>query len=474
MRPVLSAAFLSLALAATALPAGAAPPPPVAVSEAASALISPAEQEAIDQAVAEVLRRTEVPSASIAVVRDGRIAYRKAYGLKRLEPREPADLSARYGIGSVSKQFTAAVILMLAEEGRLSLEDPVGKYVPGLTAGDRITIRQVLSHTSGYRDYWPQDYVMAEMTRPAGPQHILDGWARIPLDFEPGAQWQYSNTGYTVAGLIVEKVAGKPLMQVIRERIYAPLRLTGADETDTRPLGPQDARGYLRYGLGPLHPAPKEGAGWLWAMGGLAMSPRDLALWDISLIDRSLLKPASYEKMFAEVKLNDGRGAGYGLGVRTGLDHGRRLLSHGGAISGFLTENRVYPDDRAAIVVMVNADFGDAQGAIADRIADVLFPAGDEVRTARAVFDELAAGRIDRSRFTPNANAYFTDQAVREIAESLKPLGAPRSFTLVGKRLRGGMTQEVYSLAYPNRRLRIVLRAYPDGRIEQFLIQPSD
>src|SRR6185369_1770528 len=157
-------------------------------------------------------------------------------------------------------------------DGKLSLDDKVGKWIPGLTAGDRITIRQLLSHTSGYRDFWPQDFIPPYMQRPATPQQILDRFARTPLDFQPGEQWQYSNTGFVAAGLIVEKASGQPLMDFMQARIFRPLGMTSAMDIDAGPLPTADAQGYTRYALGPVRPAPKEGAGWLFGAGHLAMT----------------------------------------------------------------------------------------------------------------------------------------------------------------------------------------------------------
>jgi CubicO group peptidase (beta-lactamase class C family) len=460
MTRLLPPAVLALSLVATAVAAA-----PLPADHAA----------AVDRSVQEVLARTGVPSASIAVVRDGEIAYVKAYGTQRLEPRTPARTDARYGIGSISKQFTAAAILMLAEEGKVSLDDPVGKYVPNLTDGHKITVRQVLSHTSGYRDYWPQDYVMAEMMRPTTPDYILNKWARVPLDFKPGDEWQYSNTGYTIAGLIIEKASGEPYMRFLQERIFTPLHMTSATETDTRPLAPSDARGYMRYALGPVRPAPKEGAGWLYAMGGLAMTAEDLARWDVSEIGQSLLKPDSYKAQQTPVTLNSGKDSGYGLGVFVSRPGGRKQVSHGGEISGFLAENRIWPDDKAAVVVLTDADFGGAQTAIADRIAAVLFPGDNsQTQTARALFDQLRRGEIDRARFTENGNAYFSAQALADFKSSLGPLGEPSGFIRRSFAMRGGMTSEVYDVTYPGRKLRIVMRAYPDGRVEQFMVHPVD
>src|SRR5580693_10075381 len=181
----------------------------------------------IDTAAADVLKTTGVPSASVAVVEGGKVAYVKAYGSARLEPPMKAEAEMQYSIGSISKQFTATVILLLQQDGKLKLDDPVGKYLPGLTRANEVTIRQVLSMTSGYQDFWPEDYVMTSMMKSTNPQQILDVWAKKPLHFEPGTQWQYSNTNYVVAGRIAEIVSGKPLIEQLQERIFRPLKMTG-------------------------------------------------------------------------------------------------------------------------------------------------------------------------------------------------------------------------------------------------------
>ena len=141
----------------------------------------------------------------------------------------------RYSIGSISKQFTAAAILMLQEQGKLSVDDPVGKYIPGLTRGSEVTIREILSHTSGYQDYWPEDYVMTPMLQTTTARQILDTWAKKPLDFDPGTQWQYSNTNYVIAGRIVEIVSGQPLFQFLTEHIFRPLGMKSVWNSDQGP-----------------------------------------------------------------------------------------------------------------------------------------------------------------------------------------------------------------------------------------------
>jgi len=150
--------------------------------------LSPELRGKIDKLANDALAKSGVPGASIAVVKDGKIVYLNAYGSARLEPKTPATPAMRYSIGSISKQFTAVAMLLLQEQGKLSLDDKVAKFIPDLTRANEVTIRQLLSHTSGYQDYWPQDYVMPMMLQPVTATKILDMWARKPLDFDPGTK----------------------------------------------------------------------------------------------------------------------------------------------------------------------------------------------------------------------------------------------------------------------------------------------
>jgi len=429
----------------------------------------------IDKAVNEILTKTGAPSASVAVVRDGKLAYARAYGLARLEPKTPATPQMRYSVGSISKQFTAAAILMLAEEGKLSLNDKVVRWLPELTRAKDVSIRQLLSMTSGYQDFWPQDYVMPGMLEPATARQIAETWAKKPLDFEPGTKWQYSNTNYTIAGMIAERVAGMPLIDFLRQRVFTPLQMTSVFDVDAAPLPADDPARYLRYALGPLRPAPKEGKGWLFAAGELAMTAQDLAKWDISLIDESLLRPESYRQLERETLLGGGAGAHYGLGVSVNTVDGRRVISHGGEVSGFTAQNAVYPDQRTAVVVLTNLDATSASEQIATKIAQLLFATtdpGTEAATAQArkIFEGLQKGQIDRTLFTSNANAYFSEQAVKDFAASLGPLGAPQELTQIAQSLRGGMTLRRYRVKFANKTLRAWSFAMPEGKLEQFMV----
>jgi CubicO group peptidase (beta-lactamase class C family) len=429
----------------------------------------------IDEIVRKQLASTGVPSASVAVVKDGKIIYLQAYGEARLDPKTAAVPSMRYSIGSISKQFTAAVVLMLQEQGKLSLDDKVSKWVPGLTRGDEVSIRQLLAHTSGYQDYSPQDYMVPDWKQPISAQQIMDRWAKIPLDFDPGTKWQYSNTNYVIAGVIVEKAGGKPLYELLQQRVLTPLQMTSATNTDVTKLPPSDPGGYFRYALGPLRPAPKEGPGWMYAAGELAMTAEDLAKWDISVMKQSVLKPASYREMETEVLLNNGVGTRYGLGMSVFSQNGHRWLEHGGEVSGFTAENIVLPDDGIAVVVLTNQDAVGAASQTGREIIGWLVKgqtAQDRRQDAliRKTFEDLRHGKIDRSRFTDNANTYFTDQTLADYAASIGSLGEPKRFEQTSVSLRGGMTHRGYVIGYPDKTLQINIYEMPDGKFEQFLI----
>jgi D-alanyl-D-alanine carboxypeptidase len=434
---------------------------------------------AIDKAVADVLAKTGAPSASVAVVKDGKLAYVRAYGQARVEPPMPATPQMRYSIGSISKQFTATAVLLLAEEGRLSLDDRVVRWLPELTRAKDVTVRQLLSMTSGYQDYWPQDYVMPMMLEPVTGETITKTWAQKPLDFEPGTKWQYSNTNYVIAGMIVERAAGMPLLDFLQKRVFGPLHMTSVSDIDAAPLGAGDPSRYMRYALGPLRPAPKEGKGWLFAAGELAMTASDLALWDISMIEQTVLQPASYRVMQTEVLLANGVGTRYGLGVGVSVVDGHRVVSHSGEVSGFTAKNDVYVDDRAAVVVLTNLDAANAYDLIATRIGTLLFTTTDPAtpkttELARKVFEGLQRGEIDRALFTSNANAYFSEQAVKDFAASLGPLGAPQEFAQAAQGLRGGMTLRRYRVKFPQKNVRITTFWMPDGKLEQFQVAAAE
>jgi CubicO group peptidase (beta-lactamase class C family) len=430
----------------------------------------------IDEVAAKALTDSGAPSVSIAVVKGGRIAYEKACGKARLDPATDAKPEMRYCIGSVSKQFLAGAVLLLVQDGKLSLDDRVSQYLPNVTRASEITVRQLLSHTSGYQDYYPQDYVAPFMEKPVSAESILDQWARKPLDFEPGTRWEYSNTNYVVAGRIVERVTGGPFFSFLAKRILQPLAMTSAIDLGEQMLGPSDAAGYTRFALGPPRPARTEGRGWLYAAGELAMTAHDLALWDISLMEHKLLKTASLEVMTTPVRLRNGTPTNYALGVGVSNANGHPKLAHGGAVSGFVSLNSVWTDQGAAVVVFANADGSSAPVSITNQIGPLLLTEAEDplaeqaLKQARQIFDGLLEGQIDRRLLTSNADAYFTPLVLEDASSSLKSLGPLASLNQTSVEQRGGMTYRHFQVQFKDKSLHLDTLTVPGGKLEQYLI----
>lgn len=461
-----------IALALAALPLLALPAPAIAQA------LSPDEDKAIDSAVTATLARTGVPSVSIAVVRDGKLVMARAWG-QASATLGPAKPDMPYQIASNSKQFLGALILLLADQGRLSLDDKVARWLPQVSGAERITVRQLLSHTSGLQDYWPQDYAFAAMAEPTTPEAIIRRWAMKPLDYDPGTRWQYSNTGYVVAGRIAELAGGAPLADLFDQYLFRPLAIHPLFIDDA--VGPRYPQGHDRYALGPVHAITPPARGWLFAGGELTMTASELARWDIARIERQVLPARDWAEQEAAVRLTDGTSSGYGLGVHLAEREGRRVIDHGGESIGFLSQNTVWPDDRAAVVVLTNAGFSDADTALTDAIAQVILPRAIQAQTgeaariddARAEFAALGAGRFVAKRFTDNARGYFSPAALADYHRSLAALGPCTGFAAKTKpRLRGGFVNRNFTVTCGKRALTVITYAErgPNGRWEQILI----
>lgn len=438
--------------------------------------LSPDQMQKIDEAARAALQATGVPGASVAIVQGGRIVAERAYGLASLDSKRALTPAMILPIGSVSKQFTASVILLLVQEGRLSLDDKVSKYLPELTQADDITVRMLLEHVSGYQDDQPEDYSVPQSAIPRTPQSLADEWGRKPLDFPPGTQWQYSNTGFTIAALIAQKAGGKPFFAQLQDGILNPLHLASAIDFDALGLPKGAPVGYEQYALELPHPGVPSAPGWSFGAGELAMTAHDLATWDISILNRSLLTPASYDAMETEGRLKNGHGTGYGLGVFLGSHGTHRFIEHSGEEVGFVSENLLYPAERDAVVVLTNQDASRAASIIGRSVSQIAFgidaaatadPKADQVL---AICAGLAEGKLDRGLFNDAANSYFTPDAIKAYQASLQSLGMPLAIHERLNELRGGMKFRVYSLDFAKRTVTVTVYEEPDGKLDQFLI----
>jgi CubicO group peptidase (beta-lactamase class C family) len=442
----------------------------------ASSFAQGSNEKAIDEAVASVMSATAVPSVSIVVAR-GNDCYVKAYGEAKLHPRVPATPQMRYKIASNSKHIAAAAVMVLVNEKKLSLDDKVARFLPTLTRANEVTIRMLLSHTSGYQDFYPLDYVAPFMRKEVTAKAILDKWGKMPLDFEPGTQWQYSNTNYVIIGQIIEKVSGMPLIEFLRAKFFRPLEMNSAVDITKETWSKDDPDGYTQFALGPPRPTDPEGNGWMYAAGELAMTASDLAKWDAALMRGKVLPQESLKILTQEVLLKDGSATGYALGLDIGKSaKGTRRWSHTGGAEGFISQNTMFPDEMISITVLTNGA-GRACGAITEKIEEILYksepvPSGKSaLDDAKTLFSALQHGQVDHKLVNSDLESYFGLQARDDFEASLGPLGAPSEFKEVYHEGRGGMIYRSYSVKTASKRLRISTYCTPDGKFAQFLVE---
>jgi CubicO group peptidase (beta-lactamase class C family) len=448
----------------------------------ASAQLTADQEAKVAQVAEKVLAETGVPSASVGIVVDGKVAYAKAFGLADKAAGVKATPEMAYPIGSISKQFTATAALLLQQDGKLSLDDKVAKYFPELTRANEVSLRNLMTMTSGYEDFAPQDYIIPAWRSPIDPLANMHEWAEKPLDFEPGTDWQYSNTNYVLLGLIVQKVSGEPLYQFIRERVLAPLKLPGVFNTYTQREKLQ-VTGYVSYAMAPARVLPLEGTGWYFGDGDLAMPASTLLRWDLGIMNQSLLTPESYKQFETPFVLKSGKDSGYGLGIFVGKHGGHRMFEHGGEVGGYVSENMVFPDDKVAIVVLTNEVAASAASTIGGAIAGIVLP---EVKPATTPASEVVAAfapklkgiltglqksEIDRTLFTADCNDYFSKDALADFQSTLGPLGEVTTVTPVRTSLRGGMTFGLYRVGFSGgESVMVTVYLQTVGKIEQLLV----
>ncbi|MDE1155999.1 MAG: serine hydrolase [Acidobacteriaceae bacterium] len=451
-----------------------------AATLSAQAQLSPEAEAKINALAEKTLHDTGVPSASVAIAQNGKLVYAHAFGLANVAPARPATAQMAYPIGSISKQFTAQAALLLAQDGKLSIDDPVAKYFPNLTRAKDVTLRNLMTMTSGYQDFAPQDYIIPAWLKPTTPLAIVQEWATKPLDFEPGSEWQYSNTNYVLLGLILEKVSGEPLSKLVHERVLAPLGISDQvfnTYTDRQKL---QVTGYVSNALAPVRVQPLEANGWYFGDGDLAMTASTLITWDLGILNQKLLSPASYKQFETPFVYTNGKPSTYGLGVFVHQANGHPMLEHSGEVGGYVAENMLFPDDKIAITVLTNQVASEAASEIGHQISLELIPtlrktppaetADTLAPTLKTLLPQLQNGTIDTTSLTPDTIAYFSPETLADFKSTLAPLGALKEVTRTRSGLRGGMTFGLYKAAFANGTLTLTTYLTPEGKIEQLLI----
>ena len=293
---------------------------------------------------------------SVAIVKNGRMVLAKGYGFADLENDVPATAETVYRIGSVTKQFTSAAIMRLVEQGKVSLDDTLQKFLPNFpTQGNRVTVRHLLNHTSGIKSYTSLGPKWGRVIRlDLAPDSVVALFANEPFDFKPGDEWRYDNSGYFLLGMIIEKVSGKPYGQYLKDELFTPLGLKSTIYCDQAPLIKHRAQGYALRPDSTFINAEPLSMTQPYAAGSLCSTVSDLAAWTLALSSGKVVSPASYKAMTTPGTLNDGKPLVYGFGLGVGAMGGHRKVSHNGGINGFISELHHYPEDSLVTVVLTN------------------------------------------------------------------------------------------------------------------------
>jgi len=337
---------------------------------AAPASREPSER-GIERQLDELVRLSErgegIAGVSVAVMSHGQPVLVRAYGLADVLEQEPMQAEHVFRIGSITKTFTAAAILRLEAQGQLALEDPITQYVPELTGANDVTLRHLVTHTSGVPNYTDLPWYERHQTEKTPPASVLEQLASLPLAFPPGSRHAYSNSGFYLLGLVIEKVSGQSYAAYLESEIFAPAGLGSTRYCPDEQSYPRAARGYAREDG--LLSAPQPVSMTLpFAAGALCSTALDLVRWFEGLSHGKVIGVEAFARMRSPVTLADGTSSAYGLGLQLGELEGHSRVGHGGGIWGFRAHADYYPADDLYVVVLVNTQ-GDAPRRLAERLA---------------------------------------------------------------------------------------------------------
>ena len=360
------------------------------------------------------------PGAAVLVIKDGKVVLRKGYGLANVELGVPLGPGDVFELGSITKQFTAAAVLLLQEQGKLRVEDEITKYLPDYpTHGEKITIENLLTHTSGITNYTnlPEWFprIREDMPLPA----LIGLFKDKPLDFKPGTQWNYSNSGYILLGAIIEKASGKSYEQLVEEEIFQKLGMSQSRYNHPEEVVPHRVAGYEGRGK-EISNAKYLSMTQPYAAGSLISTVDDLAKWDRALESDALLTRASRDRMFTRYTLSTGKPVAYGYGWGVADFLGRRLIQHGGGIFGFVTAELRVPEEKLFVAILSN---NTASGASPEDLGMRIV-----AKALGQALEDRKSVELDTRTLDEYVGVYrFDDQATRTITREGSKLFAQRS-----------------------------------------------
>jgi CubicO group peptidase (beta-lactamase class C family) len=430
----------------------------------------------VDDLVKGEIQKRHVPGLSLAVLRDGQVIKVASYGLANVELNVPATPETVFQIQSITKTFTSAAILLLMEEGKLSLDDPIGKHLDGTPeAWKGITIRHLLAHTSGIKDFINE--ATASLRVEVTEEEVLQATASRPLNFAPGEKWSYSNTNYHLLAMVIRKLTGKWYGDFLKERIFDPLGMANTRVVSLSELIPNRSSGYHWRGNAFQNGDFVAQSILSYGGGGIASTASDLIKWAAAIEGGKLLMKATIDLAWTPARLNDGTDASYGLGWGTGSSNGHRDIGHsGGHITGFASQLSLFPDDRLAVVVLTNS--GNANpGRIARKVAGFYVPAlapqpprpiedkePQVTALLRDVVNRVGEWKLEPEKFTPDLWKAVSGQRVI-LQVMAKARGELKSLDLLSRTEAQGLRTYRYLTTFANGSSRITMTLGTDGKI---------
>lgn len=423
--------------------------------------LSAARADQVDDYVKAQMRERHIPGAAVAVVKDGRLVKAEGYGLANVELNVPATKETVFEIGSISKQITAAAIMLLVEEGKINLDEKISKYLPNTPESwSKVTVRNLLTHTSGIKSYTGLSGF--ELTKRLKRDEFIKAIGAFPLEFEPGERWIYSNTGYNLLGFIIESVTGASYWDFVGTRIFKPLGMNQTANRDPQFIVPNRADGY-EWEDGKLVGRDYDLTD-VFSAGAIVSTVVDLAKWDAALRGETLLKKESKKQIWTQVVFNNGKPYPYGFGWNVTEFRSRKLLSHGGQTAGFAANISRYVDDNLTVIVLTNLGDIGLGGAIARGIAKIYIPAISlrQMKEQAGANAELSGlfrnalrsyleDKLDADSFSEKMRSALAGERAKLVAKRVAAYGAIKNFVFVGGETAGKTRIYRYKTETPRR-----------------------
>jgi len=451
----------------------------------------PPDQQAFDRIGRQVATQEAAPGFAFLVWSHGSVAFTKGYGFADLASNTPVTSDTLFAIGSISKQFTAAAILLLAQQNKLSLDDKLAKYLPQMPNADKITLRMLLNQDSGLHNYplttehkWP-------LSGAISPEKLIAILKTDKPDFAPGEKWEYSNTNYAVLAWIVSRVSGISYPDFLARNIFTPLGMSSSGSgfasqanTATPYEGPS----------GNFRPAePRISLDLFYGAGSVVSTAHDLARWDAALVNGSLLSPASMQELWTNGKMPNGTPLNYAMGFIATSLAGHREVWHNGYSpnAGGYCYNAIFPDDKLAVIVLSNASQDTFRGKPEQIVRDVLalydprlipidaglpkaaLPDDPAIHAlAMKMWDQMSSGKVDRSLLNPQMDAALTPELLSSAAPQLQALGKLQNLNLLEKTSANGGTLYSYEAKFSTGMHKINIFIAPDGKVGGYRVLP--